>query len=38
MADTRLREGIPLAEATVEDLRELGKMAGVPFPALTEAQ
>jgi LDH2 family malate/lactate/ureidoglycolate dehydrogenase len=32
-ADIRLREGIPLAEATVEELRELGKKAGVPFPA-----
>jgi ureidoglycolate dehydrogenase (NAD+) len=38
MAEIRLREGISLAKATVEDLRELGKVAGVPFPALTEAQ
>jgi LDH2 family malate/lactate/ureidoglycolate dehydrogenase len=36
-ADTRLREGIPLAEATIQELQELGKKAGVPFPKLTAA-
>lgn len=37
MSDSRLREGIPLADATIKELQELGERAGVPFPKLTAA-
>jgi LDH2 family malate/lactate/ureidoglycolate dehydrogenase len=36
VASTRLKEGIPLAAATIEELRQLGMKAGVPFPEMSQ--